>query len=236
MSDSKWRELERRWRTSGSVDDEAAWLREGLRAGALSERRIATAAHLGSEAAGLALGPSAPSPPEFAERRLLWLRTPGFPSAEAWCATLEPFGWEAAYRIAVAIARFTIPTWERASNEPDCWLRTSLAAVDAWLACPCADHARSGYELHLRVARAAPYPPVPARRKDSSLPGAAVRAVAHLFPLVDLVGDDAGATWCARYAARNAQIIGHSSNAVFAAAAQEVLPWALGPIETPTRE
>ena len=44
MSDARLRELERRFAATGAVADEAAWLAERLRAGALSEDRVALAA------------------------------------------------------------------------------------------------------------------------------------------------------------------------------------------------
>lgn len=56
MSDSRLRTLERRWIETGAVEDEAAWLRERLRAGGLSEEQLALAAHCAHEGARLALG------------------------------------------------------------------------------------------------------------------------------------------------------------------------------------
>ncbi len=48
MSDSKLRELERRWRETGSVEDEAAYLRERVRVGDLTEERLEVAAYWGA--------------------------------------------------------------------------------------------------------------------------------------------------------------------------------------------
>ena len=45
MTDERLRELERCWRESGSVEDEAAWLRERVRVGELSEARLRLAAY-----------------------------------------------------------------------------------------------------------------------------------------------------------------------------------------------
>lgn len=44
MSDSRLRTLERRWIETGRVEDEAAWLRERLRWGELSEEQLGLAA------------------------------------------------------------------------------------------------------------------------------------------------------------------------------------------------
>ena len=51
MSDSKLRELERRWRETKSVEDEAAYLRERVRVGDLTQERLELAAYCGHEGA-----------------------------------------------------------------------------------------------------------------------------------------------------------------------------------------
>ncbi len=56
MSDEKLRELERRWKESGSVEDESAWLRERVRVGDLAPSKLQLVAELGDPAAQHALG------------------------------------------------------------------------------------------------------------------------------------------------------------------------------------
>lgn len=56
MSDERLRELERRFRASGSVEDEAAWLRARVQAGELSSEKLELAAYCGWEAACAATG------------------------------------------------------------------------------------------------------------------------------------------------------------------------------------
>lgn len=51
MSDERLRELERRWKESETVEDEAAWLKERVRVGDLEWSRLELAACLGHEAA-----------------------------------------------------------------------------------------------------------------------------------------------------------------------------------------
>ncbi len=51
MSDERLRELERRFRVSGSVENEAAWLRARMQAGELEQSKLELAAHLGYQAA-----------------------------------------------------------------------------------------------------------------------------------------------------------------------------------------
>lgn len=63
MSDETLRELERAWRESGDAQDEAAYLREALRAGRLSSLQVQTAAYLGHPAALAALDGASPPLP-----------------------------------------------------------------------------------------------------------------------------------------------------------------------------
>ena len=56
MTDSRLQQLRRAWESSGSPEDEAAYLTERRRAGELTDARLRAAADFGSQAAGLALG------------------------------------------------------------------------------------------------------------------------------------------------------------------------------------
>lgn len=71
MTDSELRRLERVFRESGSVEDEAAWLRARVRSGEVSEERLRLAAYVGHQAAALSLGPENPERPEALDK---WLR------------------------------------------------------------------------------------------------------------------------------------------------------------------
>ena len=51
MSDTKLRELERRWKETGAVEDEAAYLLERVRVGDLTQERLELAAYCGHEGA-----------------------------------------------------------------------------------------------------------------------------------------------------------------------------------------
>lgn len=53
MSDQRLRELERRWRDTGTAEDEAAYLLERMRTGRLDVRRVGAAAALGHVGAAL---------------------------------------------------------------------------------------------------------------------------------------------------------------------------------------
>jgi hypothetical protein len=69
MTDSNLRELERQFHASGSVEDEAAWLRARAQAGELSEERLELAAYCGHEAAVNSLAVD-PLPRSFASALL----------------------------------------------------------------------------------------------------------------------------------------------------------------------
>src|SRR5687768_1848904 len=55
MSDTKLRDLERRWKETGTAADEAAYLLERVRVGDLTEERLRVAASCGHEAARVAV-------------------------------------------------------------------------------------------------------------------------------------------------------------------------------------
>lgn len=63
MSDDRVRILERRFRASGSVEDEAAWLRARGQIGELNEEQLRLAAFVDHQPARLALGDQAPTAP-----------------------------------------------------------------------------------------------------------------------------------------------------------------------------
>ena len=56
MGDEELRALERRWRETGAVEDEARWHLARVRAGALPQARLELAAALGVPGARVALG------------------------------------------------------------------------------------------------------------------------------------------------------------------------------------
>lgn len=69
MTDTRLQQLKRAWEASGSVDDEAAYLRERVRVGDLSIERAELTAYCGSTAAERALGGPRPTDPDL--RRIL---------------------------------------------------------------------------------------------------------------------------------------------------------------------
>ena len=148
MSDGRLRDLERRFRSTGTTVDEAAWLAERVRVGELPAGRVELAALLGSEAARTILGAGPPPKPwkAWLERavRTTW------PPNHAWAAL--PTGWEVAVRATVALARAidaprveTRMGWvpERERDQAT----QALEAAEAWAACPCREHAIAAHEV-----------------------------------------------------------------------------------------
>lgn len=91
VSDSRLREVERRWRETKADEDEAAFLRERVRVGDLSQTRLEQASLLGYPGAALALGQ-----PFDHDHRIRALRNPS--------NVLPPELW-----IRVAIAVIAVP-------------------------------------------------------------------------------------------------------------------------------
>ncbi|MCO5170926.1 MAG: hypothetical protein M9894_31745 [Planctomycetes bacterium] len=113
MSDARLREAERRWRESGALADEAAWLRERARAGALTDEALRLAAYVGHAAAAAALA-SPPLAPAY---------------VQAWIYGLQPWGVEACQRAAIAAARralVRVPPGTRRGR----YARSALARVE----------------------------------------------------------------------------------------------------------
>lgn len=139
MTDDALRALERRWRATGAVEDEAAWLAARLRAGVLTETRLRAAARLGHEAAQAALGDPVEEPPVA-----VVLRVHAGPDADLAARALDLAA------AGVAWADALLPLWDAAREESlpgD--LEAARVAVDAarrCLATPDAASARAALQ------------------------------------------------------------------------------------------
>lgn len=127
------RELEARWRHTGRVEDEAAWLAARVKAKELDATRLEIAAALGQPAALLALGPGEAEQLGARERLRRLFFAP--PAETSWRA-----GLEARVRVAVALARsaLEVAPAEGPLREP---VEGALAATERWILCRCARHA-----------------------------------------------------------------------------------------------
>jgi hypothetical protein len=119
--DERERELERRFRASGASDDEAAWLRERLRAGRIPTERLRLAAVVGHPAACRALGCEPLVDPA------------------ALGAAVAGHGREALLRALLALARAALPAWEQRFPRDD-RPRIALEAAQGEAGCPCPRH------------------------------------------------------------------------------------------------
>ncbi|MBX3468469.1 MAG: hypothetical protein KF878_16475 [Planctomycetes bacterium] len=108
MTDASLRELERRWRESGSLDDEVAWLAARRRSGELGRAHLELAAACGHRAAGLACGTQAASPPETYRALARTLTGVGdrliLVAVRSIAASLEETSADAATRTAASLA------------------------------------------------------------------------------------------------------------------------------------
>jgi hypothetical protein len=135
--DDRLRRLTREVAT-GDAGARARLLAERLRAGDLGEDRLRLAAHLGDPAAAAALGRELLLPPTITITR--WVRGLAEPSrGGAW----PVWAREAYVRAAAAAGRIVLPGLDPALAERG---RAAVDALDAWVRCPCDEHARSSVE------------------------------------------------------------------------------------------
>ena len=135
VSDEKLRELERRWRETGAVEDEAAFLLERVRAGELTQERLELAAYCGHAGARRAV--AAPKDPPQALGQLL-------EDVEA------SWGQRVAVGVAVAATQAALASC-LASGHPEAALPTSLVQVaEEAFSCPCDMHSEAAWTAYKR--------------------------------------------------------------------------------------
>lgn len=212
MADARLRSLER-----DATNDPAAetrLLRERLRAGTLTEQDLRLAAYLGHAPAAEAIG-ERPFPP-------------GVRDLQARLIGLYDHGLEAALRAQVALARTFLPQFE-AERPGDRRPHAALEAVEAWISCPCEEHAGPcvlASEPALEAARTA-------TRSAASVYGAriAAMAAAQAFQAnASPLGRRSSTKWVEELREH-----GLREDALWRAIVDDVLPWALEGRARPTR-
>jgi hypothetical protein len=217
VSDSRLRDLERRWKETGAAEDEAAFLLERLRVGDLTAERLELAAHCGHPAGQLALGrPVQPRGPvrEWATR------------------FAELAGRSGAVRCLIALAHDLRQRLGRQRLEEDRAILfrgfgETLDAVETWVIDP---NTRTRGKVTKTHARARPPASILARSSADVLLNLlghslqrAVQAVTTGVDadLVMLVSSGVGS-------ALSGERAGIEDGAVWTAICDEVAPWALG--------
>lgn len=210
MSDQRRRRLERA-AAAGDLEASAALLIERVRAGDLAPDRLELAAHLGDPAAVQALGRDPLRPPTITIAR--WVR--GIHPARERQA---PWAREAFARAASAAARTTVDCFDERSRVAAV---AALDALDAWIACPCDEHASATTRAGARV----PFQPPGAMRlfAGRSLRFAAPAVYRATTVPSSSVPANATASEVAMDAARAT-----SPEVVCAAIRDALVPWALG--------
>lgn len=143
MTDSTLRELERRFRATGSDEDEAAWLWARLQAGSLTPSNLELASYCGHEAAWSALGHSV-RPLTIEAIEVEWPANGHGPELHLegrhWLVRiLELGGGDAVLRAAVALYRRSPST--RPENDVTLWntnqrvnpMRDTTTAIEEWI-------------------------------------------------------------------------------------------------------
>lgn len=125
MSDERLRELERRWKETGSAQDEAAYLLERVRMGDLAQKGLELAAYLGHPAAKLSARDSFKLPD--AKTGIY-----GY-AVEGWCSRLR--AWDKPVFVCLAVACAEVQPRSDLTRVED-----ALSKAKAWLGCPCERH------------------------------------------------------------------------------------------------
>lgn len=119
MNDADLRTLERRWRETGGVEDEASWLRARVQVGQLERVKLELAAFLGDAASQIACGAEARTHAPLQE-------------GQTWEGRIVDFGLEATLRAALVYAEALrgVHWWKR---DPAPW-EGALRIAQDWLA------------------------------------------------------------------------------------------------------
>lgn len=213
MADSRLRDLERRFRETGAVADEGAYLAERVRAGDLDRDRLVLAAYCEHPAAREALGSAAPQVD----------RVPA-PTASAWALGLDiwrtsvgsdigrvTWGKQLAARINALAGQHV------AGAEPDEVLRGALFAALDWIDCPCEGHATEAQRASDAASRVA-------QRRPRGADGSRAWAILYAASVAGAAPDECGASsWMAPLHAANAS----SDDSVREAIRRGLIPWLL---------
>ncbi|MDC3379091.1 hypothetical protein OAX78_02280 [Planctomycetota bacterium] len=220
MSDERLRELERRWKRTGSAEDEAAWLSARVRTGTITERRLQVAAYLGHSAAADALIAAGYDPryiPPWRQGSITHL-----------ASGLSEFGAEVCARAALAMGPL-VP--ERALDDEEVFGNAYLnrmtgsdreearVASENWIVCPCADCSRRASQFLQRLA--AGWSELDRRFTPSLPPEGGACRIASQGEKYERKGVEAGEA--AMHASR---VVGEAE--ARAALCGELVPWALG--------
>lgn len=132
MSDRRARQLERRWRETGSVEDQAAYLLERVRGGEIDRRRLDLVVYCGLIPRAL-VGLPDDYEPDFgqAERARLGWPVADLRSLREWVVGLDHWGVSVVARAAIAAVDYlsrVVPRREALCAEV-------LTSAQAWLVC-----------------------------------------------------------------------------------------------------
>jgi len=227
MSDADLRELERRFRETGSVDDEAAWLRARIQAGELSEGRLRLAIYFGHAGSSDVLDQEIP----VIDR--LWDWADGVPRSDEADQRIKrapsALSQEACVRAAIAAARLAVA----AQGNPPPTPLVAVEAAEALLHRPCDEHLAAATEAGGAAEEVADDD----LRTASPLTFHACRSAAEAcFTAYGFVHPDFGLPGLGMVlSVASDALAGSEDERLRGAICDEIIPWALG-YSDPVRE
>lgn len=135
MSDERLREAERRWKESGSVEDEARYLLERVRVGELSRELLRLAGHSGHDASRLAMELGGAPPADMGLREF-----------RDWCLALRGCGKLACVLVAAVMAEKSSTALANTRLGNADFFPDAMMIIRNWLACPCAEHSLHAHD------------------------------------------------------------------------------------------
>lgn len=212
MTDSRLRNLERRWRDSGSLADEAAYLLERVRAGELQRDQLELAAYCGYVAAAMAIREAAPPPPD---------------DVVSWVEGFDRWGKPTYVRVAIAMADAALPSFTH--PEGRALLERAVVAAKDWIRCPCEHHEAAAQQAHHESSEIFYTEGLGATSPETI---SAAKAATYAAAEAGMSGDgDRHSLWPA-LVAEDLQAI-YGADWVRSAVARTVSPWALSQVRPP---
>lgn len=245
MADDSLKDLERRFRTTGSIEDEVAWLHARRVAGRIEPARLELAAWLGHPAAQRVAGPDARDFHAAPHSTPAIGPLAGVELPTGWIKNAAPLHPELGARAGIAALNRVVP--QAAELRRDCGAAVALA--EDCVVCPCERHVTAAREAMERQEQAAAEPESSRLHKgaafllalvtDDETSGEADDDSPEARLMAAILGDTPPSIWMAEGVLVQAMVggveHGVSVDAISTAVRDELVAWLLG-YSDPVRE